>query len=113
MWPFSKKQHEESHYPHGVHLLLFIILLVVELVIFKGHGALSTIASLSWQFTEIYEQMVSGAVFDNGLNIGLNNLLTGLVLFVGMFVVYYIFAGITMLIFLFIFRRAKKMVTKE
>lgn len=89
---FGRRDYERKH-PHHIHIGLVIVLLALEFTLFKGHGILYVLGTLGLGFAESYAAALGG---DFG---AMDGLLPAVIAFIVALVVYYILAGILIIIF--------------
>ncbi len=83
----------QQKHPHHVHLGLVIVLLALEFTVFKGHGILYMLGTLGFGFAESYAAALGGDFA------AMENLLPAVIAFIAALVIYYILAGILIMIF--------------
>jgi hypothetical protein len=94
----------KSKHPHGIHLLLFLVLIGIELTLFGGHGILYTMGSIGLRFFDVYDAALAGSLTD----VPTNELVLGMAGFVGTLIIYYLIAGAIVLLFKLVFKSFRK-----
>lgn len=80
-------------HPHHLHLGLVAALLVLEFTVFKGRGILSTLSNLGFTFLDNYNAALAGD------SAAMEGLIPGVIGFVIALVIYYVLAGVVILLF--------------
>lgn len=94
---------DKENHPHGTHLLLFLVLLACELFLFGGHGMLYQMGKIGLGYADIYSQAMNGTMSGD-----FSTLLDGVIGLIVTMVVYYIIAGVIVILFKMLFKGFRK-----